>query len=434
MKTILIKNAQIIDPSQKLNARGSILVKDGQIEWLGKTNQKAPTAADETIEAEKLVACPGFIDLHCHLRDPGFEYKEDIISGTRAAARGGFTTICCMPNTEPPIDNRSVVEYIKSKAAASGCVRVLPIGCITKGRKGESIAEMAELYDAGVIGFSDDGSPVSNSRVMRQAMDYSRLFGLPLMEHCEDKVLVENGQMNESLASTHLGLPGMPAAAEEIMVSRNIILAETTGARLHLCHISTAGSVELVRAAKQKGLRITAEATPHHLTLSEDLVAGYNTNAKVNPPLRSRKDLEALIAGLQDGTIDVIATDHAPHSPVEKQVEFAYAPFGISILETALGMLMQLVHSGRISLELLIAKLTLAPANILGNKYAGLGTLSPGSPADITLFDPDSEWTVDPDQFASKGRNTPLTGRTLKGQVKMTLFQGRIVFDATIKS
>jgi dihydroorotase len=418
MKSILIQNAQIVDPSQKLNKTGSLLVSEGKIKWIGTNGQAPPENGYEVIDAKNQILCPGFIDLHCHLRDPGFEEKETIASGTLAAARGGFTTICCMPNTEPPIDNQSVVNYVKSKAAAEGTVRVLPIGCTTKGRKGETLSEMGELSEAGVIGFSDDGNPVMNSRLMRQALDYSRTFGLPIMEHCEDKVLVEGGQMNEGIISTRLGLPGMPAAAEDSMVARNIALAELTRARLHICHLSTAGSVELVRAAKRKGLKVTAEVTPHHLTLTDEKVMGYDSNAK------------ALIEGLKDGTIDAIATDHAPHTEVEKQSEFAYAPFGISILETALGMLMNLVHQNKLDLNILISKMTCEPAAIIGDRFGSLGTLKIGSGADIMLFDPNLEWVVDPAKFASKGKNTPLGGAKLKGKVTATIYQGKMVYKA----
>jgi dihydroorotase len=428
MKPILIKGARIIDPSQKLNAIGSLVVTEGKIAWLGTGNQKPPDNDYDLLDARSLVAAPGFIDLHCHLRDPGFEAKEIISSGTLAAAHGGFTTVCCMPNTEPPIDNRSIVDYIKTKAATDGVIRVLPIGCITRGRKGEALADMGELASAGVVAFSDDGNPVTNSRLMRQALDYSLAFGLPVIEHCEDKVLAENGQMNEGIISTRLGLPGIPDAAEASMVARDIALAELTGARLHIAHISTAGSVELVRAGKKKGVHVTCEVTPHHLTLTEEIVMGYDTNAKVNPPLRTQKDIAALIEGLKDGTIDAIATDHAPHTALEKLCEFAYAPFGISILETAFGMLMGLVHGGKIDLDLLILKMTCGPAKILGERWGPAGTLAVGSPADIVLIDPDKEWTVDPLTFASKGRNTPLGGAKLKGKVVMTFFQGKVVF------
>jgi dihydroorotase len=287
---------------------------------------------------------------------------------------------------------------------------------------------MGELAQAGVIGFSDDGNPVMNSRLMRQALDYSRAFGLPVIEHCEDKVLVEGGQMNEGIISTRLGLPGMPAAAEESMVARDIALAETTGARLHIAHLSTVGSVELVQTAKRKGIRVTAEATPHHLTLTEEKVMGYDTNAKVNPPLRTQRDIDALIQGLKDNTIDAIATDHAPHTEVEKLCEFAYAPFGISILETALGMLMRLVQEGKIDINLLVSKMTWGPARIIGDKFGKLGTLATGSPADVVLIDPNKEWVVDTRTFASKGKNTPLSGVKLKGKVVMTLYQGKMVY------
>jgi dihydroorotase len=428
MSSILFKNAHLIDPSQKLDADGSLLVTGGKVAWLGTGNQKPVAGEYEVFDVHNLILCPGFIDLHCHLRDPGFEEKETIASGTMAAARGGFTTVCCMPNTEPAIDNRSVVSYVKEKAELEGVVRVLPIGCITKGRKGESLAEMGELSQAGVVAYSDDGSSVVSSRLMRQAMEYSRAFDLPMIEHCEDKALVENGQMNEGIIATRLGLAGMPAAAEESIVARDIALAELTGARLHIAHLSTRGSVDLVRAAKMKKLKVTAEVTPHHLTLTEESVMGYNTNAKVNPPLRTQKDIEALIQGLRDNVIDAIATDHAPHTEVEKNCEFAYAPFGISILETALGSLMGLVRSGKIDLYMLISKLTCEPAAIISKKSDKLGTLAVGAPADICMIDTEKEWKVDPTQFASKGRNTPLTGSTLKGRVMVTFYKGKQVY------
>ncbi len=428
MKPILIKGAHIVDPSQKLNAVGSILIEEGKIAWLGTGNQKPPTDGYEVLDGKNLIAAPGFIDLHCHLRDPGQEGKETIATGTKAAANGGFTTICCMPNTEPAIDNRAIIDYVKNKAASEGAVRVLPIGCITRGRKGEALADMGEMAAAGAAAFSDDGNPVMNSRLMRQALDYSLAFGLPVIEHCEDKVLAENGQMNEGIISTRLGLQGIPAAAEESMVARDIALAELTGAHLHIAHVSTAGSVELVRAGKKRGVQVTCEVTPHHLTLTEEKVMGYDTNAKVNPPLRTQKDIEALIAGLKDGTIDAIATDHAPHTALAKSCEFAFAPFGISILETAFGMLMGLVNSGKIDLELLISKMTREPAAILGARWGKLGTLEVDSPADIVLIDPDKEWTVDAATFASKGHNTPLNGAKLKGKVVTTIYQGKIVF------
>jgi dihydroorotase len=429
VKPILIQNARIIDPSQKINENGNILISGGKIQRIIRRVDKLPAGDYDIIDARNLIACPGFIDLHCHLRDPGFEEKETIATGTLAAARGGFTTICCMPNTEPPLDSQSTVQYVKEQAASEGVVRVLPIGCITRGRKGEALAEMGELANSGVIAYSDDGNPVMNSRLMRQAFDYSRAFGLPVIEHCEDKVLTEGGQMNEGIISTRLGLAGMPSAAEESIVARDIALAELTGAKLHIAHASTAGSVELIRRAKIAGVNVTAEVTPHHLTLTEERVIGYNTNTKVNPPLRTNRDCEALIQGLKDGVIDIIATDHAPHTPVEKLCEFAYAPFGISMLETALGMLMGLVEQGRIDLELLIAKLTSGPSRILGDKFRNLGTLAVGNPADVILINPEQKWIVDTKLFASKGKNTPLEGVTLKGKVVATIFGGKMVFQ-----
>jgi dihydroorotase len=425
VKAILIRGARLIDPSQKINEEANLLIADGKIAWIGRNNQNTPANDYSIIEAKNLILCPGFIDLHCHLREPGFEAKETIASGTRAAARGGFTTICCMPNTEPPVDSQAIVNYILEKAASEGVVRVLPIACITKGRKGDTLSEMGELVQAGVVGFSDDGSSVMNSRLMRQALEYVRPFDLPIMEHCEDKLLAEGGQMNEGIIATRLGLQGIPAAAEESIVARDISLASFSGARIHICHISTEGSVELVRLGKKKGVRVTAEVTPHHLTLSEELVIGYDTNAKVNPPLRSEKDIEALIEGLRDGTIDSIATDHAPHAQVEKLVEFASAPFGISGLETAFGSVMSLVNEEKIPIELAISKFSSEPAKIVG---LGSGTLKIGVPADIVLIDPHKEWVVDPSSFASKGQNTPLVGKKLKGKVVMTIYKGNVVY------
>jgi len=423
MKDMIIKGGRIIDPSQKLDKLGDILISGGSIKSSGKSIQASANA--EVIDARGKVVCPGFIDLHCHLRQPGYEQKETIATGTRAAARGGFTTVCCMPNTNPALDNLPLVEFVKSVAEKEGLVRVLPIGCITRGRKGEELADMAEMSQAGVIGFSDDGSYVKNPRLMRRAMEYSLPLGLPVIEHCEDPDLAMDGQMNEGIIATRLGLCGIPDAAEEVAVARDIILAELTGARLHLAHVSTAGSVEIIRQAKKRGVKVTAEVTPHHLTMTEERVLGYNTNAKVNPPLRTQADIDALIEGLKDGTIDVIATDHAPHTVNDKLCEFGMAASGISGLETALSSLMGLVHGGKIILPLLIAKLTSEPSVILGGK---LGTLAVGSQADVTIFDPDAEWTVDVEKFASKGRNTPLNGEKLKGKVMMTIYGGKVAY------
>ena len=428
MKPLLIQGGRIIDPAQGIDETGSLLITEGKISWLGEGEIALPRMAYAVINAQGLVVCPGLIDLHCHLREPGFEEKETIATGTMAAARGGFTTICCMPNTNPPLDNQAVIDYVKSKAMAEGAVRVLPIGCISKGRKGKELAEMGELASAGAIAYSDDGQPVMNSSLMRHALDYSRAFDLPVIDHCEDTVLVDGGQMNEGIVSTRLGLRGMPAEAEEIMVARDLALARLTGARLHIAHVTTEGSVELIRRAKDKGIRVTAEVTPHHLTLTEEMVIGYDTNAKVNPPLRTKKDIQALIQGLKENVIDIIATDHAPHAEVDKLCEFALAPFGISGFETAFGSLMSLVHDEGIDLNLLISKLTGEPARIIGDKYGKLGTLEVGALADVTLLDPDREWIVDTSTFASKGKNTPLAGATLKGRVMATIFQGNLVY------
>jgi dihydroorotase len=424
-KPLLIKGGRIIDPSQKLDEVGSLLVADGKIAWQGKG--EPPKSDYDILDAKGLVVCPGLIDLHTHLREPGYEEKETIASGARAAARGGFTTIACMPNTNPPLDSQTAIEFIKSKAAEA-VIRVLPIGCISKGRKGKEITEMGELAAAGAIAFSDDGEPALSSYIMRQALDYSRAFDLPITDHCEDTILTEGGQMNEGTVSARLGLRGIPNAAEDIIVARDLALAQLTGGWLHIAHTTTAGAVELIRRAKEKGVKVTAEATPHHLTLTEERVIGYDTNAKVNPPLRTEKDIEALIEGLNDNTIDIIATDHAPHTEGDKLCEFAKAPFGISGLETALGALMRLVHAKKLSLNTLIAKLTVEPARILGNKRGKLGTLAVGATADITVFDPEREWVVDTKDFASKGKNTPLAGEKLKGKVIATVYGGTIVY------
>jgi dihydroorotase len=418
----LIKGGRVIDPAQNMDEVGDVLISEGKIKSVGK-DISAPNA--EIIDAGGKVVCPGFIDLHCHLRQPGYENKETIATGTLAAARGGFTTLCCMPNTNPPVDNLPLVEYVKSVAEKEGLARVLPIGCITRGRKGEELSDMAEMAQAGVIGFSDDGSYVKNPRIMRKAMEYSLPLGLPIIEHCEDPDLSMDGQMNEGIIATRLGLCGIPAAAEEVAVARDIILAELTGARLHLAHVSTRGSIELIRQAKKRGIKVTAEVTPYHLTLTEERVLGYNTAAKVSPPLRTQSDIHALIEGLKDGTIDIIATDHAPHTLNDKLCEFGMALNGISGLETALGSLMGLVHSGKITLPMLIAKLTSEPSRILGSK---LGTLAAGSPADITIFDPEAEWVVDVEKFASKGKNTPINGETLKGKVMASIYGGKVVY------
>ncbi|MDP2731218.1 MAG: dihydroorotase [Dehalococcoidales bacterium] len=433
MKPLLIRSGHIIDPGQKIDEVGSLLITEGKIAWLGK-GKEAPSIDYDILNAEGLVVSPGFIDLHCHLRQPGFEGKETIATGSRAAAKGGFTTICCMPNTNPPLDTGDTIEYVKREAAKDAVIRVLPVGCISKGRKGQELAPLSELALAGAVGFSDDGDPVMDSELVRRALEYSRSSGLPVIDHCEDTTLADGGLMNEGRVSAQLGLRGIPAAAEENMVARHLALARSTGGRLHIAHVSTEGSVNLIRQAKAEGIRVTAEVTPHHLTLTEEKVAQCGTSAKVNPPLRTEKDIRSLIKGLKDNVIDVIATDHAPHTEAEKQTEFALAPFGISGFETALGSLMALVHNGELTLITLISKLTCQPAGIIGDKYGRLGTLAVGAPADVTIFDPDKDWLVDTATFLSKGKNTPLAGSTLKGRVMATISRGKPVYkDDSIK-
>jgi dihydroorotase len=422
--SLLIRGGRVIDPAQDIDKTASLLIKDGRVAWLGEDE---PPAADYAVlEADGLVVCPGFIDLHCHLRQPGQEEKETIATGTLAAARGGFTTVCCMPNTSPPVDGEEMVRYIQTVAAREGAARVLPVGCVTVGRRGEELADLNGMEMAGAIAFSDDGSPVARPELMRRALEYSRDFHRPIIDHCEDISLSREGQVNEGVVSLEMGLPGIPAAAEETMVKRDIDLAKETGGHLHVAHVSTEGSADLIRAAKEQGVRVTAEVTPHHLTLTEEDVLRYGALAKVNPPLRTRRDTLALLRALNDGVVDIVATDHAPHTAADKKCTFSRAAFGISGLETALGSLVELIFKSELSLNTLIAALTMGPARVLG--YEKLGTLETGAPADICVFDLHKEWTVDPERFASKGRNTPLAGRTLRGKVMATFYAGRPVF------
>jgi dihydroorotase len=419
-KPLLIRGGRIIDPGEGIDKTGDLLISEGKIAWLGEGNPPVPEY--DILEARGFIVCPGFIDLHCHLRQPGFEEKETIATGTRAAARGGFTTVCCMPNTKPPLDNEAMIRYVQTIAAREGLIRVLPIGCVTRGRKGEELVDMNELELAGAIAYSDDGDPVSSPDIMRQALEYSRDFNRPVIDHCENMFLTQGGQINEGLVSLELGLRGIPAAAEELIVKRNIDLARETGGHLHIAHVSTAVSADMIRAAKEGGIHVTAEVTPHHLTLTEEAALGYNTAAKVNPPLRTREDTRALLRALNDAVIDIVATDHAPHTAADKECEFTRAAFGISGLETALGSLAGLVFKSDLSLENLIASLTVGPARVLG--YEKLGTLEVGAPGDVTVFDLHKEWMVDPAQFASKGKNTPLAGQTLRGKVMATFYLG----------
>ncbi|MEW6163061.1 MAG: dihydroorotase [Nitrospirota bacterium] len=446
---ILIEKGHIIDPSQGIDGIGDVLIKDGKIKEVRSQksdvrSRKAPPLAKggirggvssdlRTINAEGMYVMPGLIDMHVHLREPGFEYKETIKTGTAAAIRGGFTTVCCMPNTHPVNDNASVTEFIIRKAAQEGLCTVLPIGAITKGQKGKELVEMGTMKDQGCIAFSDDGLPVMNSLIMRRALEYSKAFGLPIISHCEDLTLSEEGVMSEGLLSVTLGLKGIPAEAEQIMVFRDILLAELTQGRLHIAHVSTEGSVKLVRDAKRRGVNVTAETCPHYFSLTEDAITDYDTNAKVNPPLRTKRDTEAIKEGLKDGTIDVIATDHAPHNRDEKLREFDLAPPGISGLETALPLSLRLVDEDIITMSQLVEKMALNPARILNLltphalRLSGIkGTLKSGADADITILDAKKEVRVEASKFVSKGKNTPFDGCVLKGSTFITISKGRI--------
>ena len=426
-RAILLRGGRLIDPSQRLDEIGDLLAVDGRVEAIGRVGDvRRDGDALETIECAGRVVSPGFIDVHCHLREPGREEVETIASGARAAAAGGFTAVCAMPNTDPVTDNQAAVGFIISQAKKAGGAHVYPIGAISIGQMGETLAEFGEMVGAGAVAVSDDGKPVVSAQLMRTALEYARTFGIPVADHCEEPTLALGGAMNEGVMSARLGLRGIPAEAEEIMAIRDILLARLTGGHIHLCHMSTSGSVELIRWGKERGIKVTAEVCPHHLSLTEESVDGYNTNAKMNPPLRTAKDVEALQQGVKDGTIDVIATDHAPHHYDEKEREFADAPNGIIGLETALAVnLTWLVHRDIITLPLLIERMACAPARLF--KLPG-GTLRRGAPADISVFDPDVTWTVDPARFRSKGRNTPYAGAELRGQVECTLVDGRVVY------
>ena len=457
---VVIQKGHIIDPSQGIDGIGDVLIEDGKIKEIKIQNTEVRNKKSEirsqksnpplppfskgghggikdselrTINAEGMFVIPGLIDMHVHLREPGFEYKETIKTGTAAAIRGGFTTVCCMPNTFPINDNASVTEFIIRKSLDGLCT-VLPIGAITKVQEGKELVEMGTMKDEGCIAFSDDGLPVMNSLIMRRALEYSKAFGLPIISHCEDLTLSEDGVMNEGLLSITLGLRGIPAESEQIMVFRDILLAELTGGKLHIAHVSTKGSVKLIRNAKTRGVNVTAETCPHYFSLTEDAVKNYDTNAKVNPPLRTKKDIEAIKEGLKDGTIDVIATDHAPHHRDEKLKEFDLAPSGISGLETALGLSLKLVDEGVLTINQLAEKMSLNPARILGLLTPHLsslitgpkGTLAVGSDADITILDTEKEVTVEASKFLSKGKNTPFDGWVLKGAPLITISKGRI--------
>ncbi len=422
---LLIKNGRLVDPAGHLDATRDILVEDGRVKKID-VSIKAP-AGSETIDAGGWVVAPGFIDLHCHLREPGGEHKETIESGCRAAAAGGYTTIACMPNTDPVNDNRSVTEFILSRARQAGLIRVLPIAAISRGLHGDNLTEMADLVAGGAVAFSDDGQCVMKADLIRKALEYSRMLDVPIIEHPEDHSISADGQVNEGFVSYKYGLRGILNAAEEVIVSRDLILQKRIGSRLHLTHLSTAGSIELVRNAKQAGVKVTVDVTPHHLLLNEEQVSRYETVYKVKPPLRTEADRQTLIDALLDGTVDCIATDHAPHTRDEKDREFEYAPFGMIGLETAFSVLYdRLVAERRLSLGRLIELLSTAPARILG--LDDLGRVAEGLPADLTLLDLDQRFRIDAKEFHSKANNSPFIGWEGKGAVAMTIAAGKIVY------
>ena len=419
---ILIKEGRVIDPANNIDKIADILISDGIIE---KVSENITANDAEVINAKGKIVAPGLVDMHCHLREPGFEYKETIETGTQSAAMGGITSVACMPNTNPVTDNAAVVGFILAQAQKAGNVNVYPIGAISKGLKGQELSEMGELKKAGAVAVSDDGKPVQSAVLMRHAMEYAAMFDLPVISHCEEMSLVDDGYMNEGNMSTYLGLRGITRAAEEVMVSREIILAQTTNTPVHIAHVSTKGSVELVRHAKAQGVRVTCETCPHYFTLTDKAVDGFNTNAKMNPPLREQEDVDAVIAGIADGTIDAIATDHAPHHVDEKNCEFGYAANGIVGFETLLPLTVTyLVKTGKISINEAIKKMSVNPSGILKiNK----GTIKAGDAADIVIFDTENQYTIDVDKFVSKSKNSPYNGFEVYGKVEYTIVNGKII-------
>jgi len=423
VKPVLIRGARVIDPAADRDGVADVLLQDGVVAAVGKS-LGVPDGA-ETLEAKGLVVAPGFVDLHVHLREPGREDVETIATGARAAVAGGFTTVCAMPNTEPVCDNEAACGFVLAQSARAGLARVLPIGAVSVGQQGEQMTEFGGMVAAGAIAFSDDGRPVATAHLMRTALEYALSFGVPIIDHCEDRSLSSGGAMHEGLVSGRLGIKGIPRAAEDVVVARDIALAELTGGHVHLAHMSTAGAVRMIADAKRRGVNVTAEVTPHHLALTDECCEDYDTNAKMNPPLREAADVEAIRAALADGTIDCIATDHAPHPYDAKEAEFDNAPFGVVGLETALGVAMvEVVGRDVLTLPELVRRMATRPAEIA---HLDAGTLRRGAPADVVVFDPDATWTVDPARFFSKSRNTPFAGRALRGVVRWTLVGGRIV-------
>jgi dihydroorotase len=428
VRPLLLKGGKLIDPSQRLNKVGDLLLSDGAVQKIGGSIEGPADA--EVIDCTGLVVSPGFIDVHCHLREPGREDVETVATGARAAAAGGFTAVCAMPNTEPVTDNQAAVGFIVRQAQRARAARVYPIGAISVGQQGKVLAEFGEMVGAGAVAVSDDGKPVASAQLMRTALEYARTFQIPVIDHCEEPTLSAAGAMNEGIVSAQLGLKGIPAEAEEVMVIRDILLARLTGGHVHLAHMSTKGSVELIRWGKEREINVTAEVCPHHLSLSEERVRGYDTDAKMNPPLRTDRDVEALREAVKDGTIDLIATDHAPHHYDEKEREFADAPNGIVGLETALAVVVtNLVEKGGLTFSDLVEKMSCAPARLFN--LPG-GSLVKGAVADVTVFDPAAKWKVDPSKFLSKGRNTPYAGMTLVGRAACTIVDGMIVYRAGV--
>jgi dihydroorotase len=422
---LLIANGYVIDPAQQVNAGRDLLIEDGRVIGLLDRGEAAPEDA-HVLDATGLIVAPGFIDLHTHLREPGQEYKETVATGAAAAVAGGWTSVCAMPNTDPINDNPAVTRFIIEQAQAAKLANVFPIGAVTKGSKGLELAEMGEMKNAGIVAVSDDGRPVPTSAMMRRAMEYARGFDLTVVDHCQDPTLSVGGVMHEGRWSLILGLRGMPAAAEEVDAVRDCVLAKLTRAKVHIAHVSTQGALEAVRRAKNDGLLVTCEVTPHHWTLTDEAVAKYDTNTKMAPPLRSREHVDAILAAMKDGTIDAIATDHAPHHQDEKELEFDQAPFGITGLETAIGLAFDLVHEGLIDLERVVEMCSTNPSRIFG--LAERGSLTNGAHADITILDPQLEWVFDVNRSKSKSRNTPFHGRTMRGAAVATIVGGRLVY------